>query len=162
MSPTSLRHSHTLTLNMSAARLALAQSMMLEHGLLGWSLVLDNARTRAGSCTFTTKTISISRVFMGHADTTDAVLKNVVLHEIAHAKAGHAAGHGPVWRGIALEIGCDGTRCMASAFSQGRYRIVCPCGKVDVTRHKISNKLLCRKCRYCKSTLRCDDTRHRI
>jgi hypothetical protein len=38
-------------------------------------------------------------------------LRNTMLHEIAHAIAGHAAGHGPVWRAAARKVGATPERC---------------------------------------------------
>lgn len=41
----------------------------------------------------------------------DKVVREVMLHEIAHAKAGHAAGHGPQWQAMARELGIEPNRC---------------------------------------------------
>ena len=38
-------------------------------------------------------------------------MKNTLLHEIAHALAGHEHNHDEVWKATARSIGCDGCRC---------------------------------------------------
>jgi hypothetical protein len=35
----------------------------------------------------------------------EAIIRNTILHEIAHAKAGTAAGHGPLWKMVAVAVG---------------------------------------------------------
>lgn len=40
-----------------------------------------------------------------------AAVRDTILHEIAHALAGHAAGHGPVWKGVCRRIGARPVRC---------------------------------------------------
>lgn len=41
-------------------------------------------------------------------------LRDTVLHEIAHAIAGHKAGHGPAWKAIARKVGARPVRCSAA------------------------------------------------
>ena len=42
---------------------------------------------------------------------TEENVKNTLLHEIAHALAGHEHNHDEVWKATARSIGCDGCRC---------------------------------------------------
>ena len=46
----------------------LATKLMDAHGLVGWRIKLDHARRRAGQCDYTNKTISLSRLYVRHAD----------------------------------------------------------------------------------------------
>lgn len=89
---------------------ALASSLLRAHGLGTWNIGWDNARRRAGLCRYHTRTISLSRPLMALYDA-DAV-REVILHEIAHAVVGPDHHHDAVWRAKAREIGCTGRRAM--------------------------------------------------
>ena len=40
------------------------------------------------------------------------VIKNTILHEIAHAIVGYGvSAHGSEWKRMAMSIGCNGQRC---------------------------------------------------
>lgn len=86
----------------------LARTMLDEHGLTDWAVRIDNAQRRLGACFYSQKVISLSRQYI--AVGTDAQLRDTILHEIAHAHAGHAAGHGQEWKDAAARIGADPTR----------------------------------------------------
>lgn len=92
----------------------IALTAMAQHGLTvkGWKFKFDRAVKRFGSCRYRTKTITLSAPLVAVNDR--AEVTNTVLHEIAHALAGHKAGHGPVWKAMAKSIGCDGNRCYDS------------------------------------------------
>jgi predicted SprT family Zn-dependent metalloprotease len=155
------------TLHLSEARVLLANQLAHQHldsKIQHWKLIFDNAKTRCASCQFTytllnpTITIAISKVFAVFA--TDGEFKNTVLHEIAHAIAGIDAGHGPVWKRIALEIGCDAKRLHRangehqSFLDQGMKRVKCPCGKIDFLRHRVKRKFVTKNvCKECRGTL---------
>ena len=70
--------------------LNLAHSMLAEHGLQNWRISFDHARRRAGSCNFSTKTISLSRHYAREAPLDH--IKDTILHEIAHALVGPSHG----------------------------------------------------------------------
>ena len=71
-----------------------------------WTFGFDNAKTRGGQCNHTTKRITVSRHLASRFD--DDEIHQVLLHEVAHAIAGPAAGHGPKWRSVARELGPQG------------------------------------------------------
>lgn len=73
-----------------------------------WSFGFDHAKRRAGLCNFTAHRISVSRYLAARFE--DDEVHQVLLHEVAHALAGPAAGHGPAWRAIAASIGYEGGR----------------------------------------------------
>lgn len=105
-----------------------ALALMRAHGLQGWRLVWDNAKTRAGVCNESTRQIGLSRVLTG-LHTPDEV-RDTILHEIAHALVGVQHGHDKVWRAKALQLGCSGIRCVSgsSAEPRGPWRGTCPKG----------------------------------
>lgn len=74
------------------------------------------AKKRAGQASYTKKTIVLSTFIYKESD---ANIKNVILHEMAHHIAGPGTHHGPVWQGIAKTLnkalGCTITRCYSKA-----------------------------------------------
>ena len=117
----------------------LAIQLMDKHGLLdkGWSFEFDTAKRRFGVCRFRSKRIGLSQP-LTEANEVEQV-QDTILHEIAHAIAGFAAGHGPEWKKVCVRIGCKPERCYSSEDTNviaGKYRAVCGgCGKV-FNRHK--------------------------
>ena len=126
----------------------LAQEEMAWHGLLpGWRAVYDSARCRAGQCDFTKKTVSFSRHLIKCGQPEQ--MREIILHEIAHALAGPRCGHGPAWRDIARRIGCTGQRCHNMELVPARWTFCCPRGcwsRQCFRRSQISNRTKCRQC----------------
>jgi len=130
----------------------LAIKLMDKHGLLdtGWHFQFDSAKRRFGVCRYGTKVIGLSLPLTLLND--EARVKNTILHEIAHALVGHAAGHGWVWQRKAMEIGCDGLRCYEAdkvTRPKGNYEAVCAkCGHVHskFKAPKETRKASCGKC----------------
>src|SRR5947207_15011273 len=89
-----------------------ARQLMDLYGLKEWRFVFDDAKRRFGCCNYHTRTISLSR-HLTKLNTSDDVT-NTVLHEIAHALAGRAAGHGRTWQVQAEAVGCRTERCYDS------------------------------------------------
>lgn len=87
----------------------LALKLMREHDLVSWNFRFDRAKVRFGCCNYTHKIISLSR-HLTQLNTSE-IVRNTILHEIAHALVGNSHGHGKAWREKALEIGADPTRC---------------------------------------------------
>lgn len=90
---------------------SLAKELLAAHGLSEWRVVVSADLRASGQCNYTRKVISLklARIVGGDRD----ALRNTILHEVAHALAGPAAKHGPVWRATARAIGCNaevGTR----------------------------------------------------
>jgi predicted SprT family Zn-dependent metalloprotease len=121
----------------------LAIDLMAKHGILdqGWRFQYDNARRRFGSCSYRTKTISLSKHLVSLNDLEN--VKDTILHEIAHALTpGH--GHDRVWQRKAIEIGCNGKRCYSSFdVQQPESRYIAECSGCGHThrRHKMTDRL---------------------
>jgi len=96
------------------------------HGLFqqGWSFRFDRSVRRLGLCSHRKRRISLGQ----HATLVNdvAVVRNTILHEVAHALCGPNEGHGPVWKAKALEIGCDGNRLGNIAVkAPHKYQLYC-------------------------------------
>lgn len=82
-----------------------AQTLMKNHGLKGWRFEFDDRKARLGACYYKERKITLSRYFMELVSKDE--IHDTILHEIAHAIAGSSAGHGPAWKAVARQIGCN-------------------------------------------------------
>jgi len=86
-----------------------ATEQFSKHGLAGWTFRLADTKRRLGVCKHRSKRIEISWYYATH-NPEESVL-DTLLHEIAHAIAGPLAGHGPVWKEVAVRIGATPRAC---------------------------------------------------
>ena len=129
--------------------LALARNLLDFHGLQDWSVRLDHARQRCGSCHFHSTEITLSRHFVDLNEA--AEVEATILHEIAHALAGPRAGHGRRWQQIANRIGAPTTAVNDSAnMPLPKWGLRCiQCETVVARRHRRSLKLDLVRCKRC-------------
>lgn len=73
------------------------------NGLKGWKVLFDRSLHRAGTCRYFEKEIVFSIHFMENAEPEER--RNTILHEVAHAIAGHSAGHGEEWAAVHRSLG---------------------------------------------------------
>lgn len=127
---------------------AIANQQMTKYGLHGWTFVLADTKRRLGACNYRTRRIEIAEYYARHSP--PATVIDTLLHEIAHAIAGPAANHGPVWKAIAIGLGATPRACDNSAevvVKPGDWQAKCPgCQKIF---HRYRRpKTLCRyRCR---------------
>lgn len=143
-----------------ASTYVLGMNLLAEHGLLPeWGLSFDRAKTRAGLTNYQTKTITLSEYMIETASEQD--VRNVLLHEIAHALVGSRHGHDDVWRAKALEIGCDGcTYHGLGHFAEPLWSLECPCGASNMTRHVLRRESMATyACKMCMGFLRATNVR---
>lgn len=141
----------------------ITRSLMDQHGLTQWKLEWMHLKTTAGLCynsklTWNKKPelsrgrISISSIFIEVF--TEAEVRELALHEIAHALVPPGSHHGPEWKHMAKKIGSTGERCMSAEEANkvgSRYEGVCPQDHMyrrhrktwDMTTHN----LICPPCR---------------
>ncbi len=136
------------------AAVALGRALLREHGLEGWQLVVDRAKTRAGVCRFGRRQIGISGPLTLLHDVDE--VRDTLLHEIAHALVGPQHGHDEVWRAKAVEIGSTGERCVSpdAPRVEGDWLGRCPAGH-ERHRHRAPTRLA--SCARCSGTF---DPRH--
>ena len=118
----------------------LAQDLMSKHGLAGWRFQFDHARTRLGACDYRKKVLSLSRHLLTQEDF--ALVRETLLHEIAHAQVGPGRAHDAVWLAAAQALGIEGDVTYRGAadqeiFPRPRWALVCQhCGTVVAERHR--------------------------
>lgn len=125
----------------------LANDLMAEHGLKakGWTFSYDNAVRRFGATHYSTKRITLSAALTNLNDV--AHVKDVILHEIAHALVRRGTHHSAVWKRKAVEIGCSGTTYYSTAVVKPAKKVTGTCSNCSrvIERHRRDN-IACGKC----------------
>ena len=135
-----------------SAAYQLAQRLVAEHALDGWSVRFDGAKRRAGVCRFAERVIGLSAPLARlHSE---AEVRDTVLHEIAHALVGPEHAHDAVWRATARRIGSSGRRCVPgdTARPRGDWVGVCAAGHVKDRHRRPERVMSCGECRPTFST----------
>lgn len=111
-----------------------------------WTFDFDRARTRAGQCDYSKRRITVSRLLAERFE--DDEIYQVLLHEVAHAVAGHRAAHGPKWRRIAADLGYDGGRLHhgQTATELAPWVGQCPAGHLHYRHRAPSRPASCAQC----------------
>lgn len=112
----------------------LAESLMREHQLSDWRFRFNRRKRAMGLCRYEMKTIELSIHFVLRNDQAQVV--DTILHEIAHALAGYAAGHGAKWRRICRQIGASPQRCGEPVMPAGKWRAICPSCGFEYSRYR--------------------------
>ena len=125
-----------------------------------WKFKLCNGYSRIGYCNASKKIVSISRELIKNG--TDKEIKDVVLHELAHALAPKGAKHNWQWKSLLISIGGDGKRTHSYSLNKPvNYVLTCDCGYVKRNYMKKPSLDLKRySCRTCGSKLKvckCDE-----
>lgn len=125
----------------------LAQTLMHEHGLHDWTFRFDHARRRLGACHYDTRTITLSRHLASL--NSEAVVRDTILHEIAHALT-PGGQHGPAWRAQARAIGASPKSCVNAsevALPEPAFDLVCDrCGTRLGRYRRPRQRFICRDC----------------
>ena len=122
----------------------------------GYTFKFDHAKKRFGQCSYTRKTISLSKPLTEiNLGENLWQIKDTILHEIAHAlsyirygKIG--LGHNSYWQRTCIEIGANPKRTYSASevnIVKGKFLYVCnTCGK-EVRFHKrLKSERACGKC----------------
>jgi predicted SprT family Zn-dependent metalloprotease len=123
-----------------------ARELMAQHGLHDWSFAYNRRKRALGVCYCSKKIIQLSTYFVDHNE--DHYVRDIVLHEIAHALAGKAAGHGYLWKLKCMEIGakpdrvcCDPAVKMPEVNHNVVYKAECPRCKQVYKKYRLSKNL---------------------
>src|SRR5689334_13851065 len=99
----------TLLLSPRALRAAaLARELLAANGLNDWSFRFNRSKVNMGLCKYGPRTIELSVFFVER--NSDEAIRDTLLHEVAHALAGRAAGHGPLWKAMCVRVGAKPER----------------------------------------------------
>ena len=120
-----------------------------EYGLYNWTLRSKDMTSIAGLCVHNTKTIYLSSILMRGANCNYRKVRDVLLHEIAHALTpGHS--HNQIWKKECAKIGGD-TRLAVSMNLPGMnwsvYCRNCKWRQEHFNKPNITNRV-CTICRY--------------
>ncbi|WP_169973369.1 SprT-like domain-containing protein [Tautonia rosea] len=106
---------------------AIAHHELRKQGLHGWTFGLAQTKRRLGACKYRLKRIEIAEYHV--RNNPDEMVRDTLLHEIAHAIAGPDAGHGPAWKAVAIRLGATPRSCETSntlAVQPGDWQATCP------------------------------------
>lgn len=123
-----------------------AISLILKWGLKGWRFVCSGRRlAHPALCHFKTKTIEIPRGWV-EANASEKV-KELILHEIAHALSGRRL-HDGTWKATARIVGCEPSAHVRGMVSPPlKYGLKCDwCGTVSWFARKVRVRRSCRQC----------------
>lgn len=111
-----------------------------------WTFDFDRAKRRAGLCNFTDRRITVSRYLAEKYELVE--VRQILLHEVAHALVGPEVGHGPTWRSTAASIGYTGGRTHDGeiAHEQAPWVGQCPAGHEFFRFRKPTRPSSCTKC----------------
>jgi len=126
----------------------LAHKLMDKHELLnkGWYFKFDNAKKRFGICWKSKKMISLSKHLTKLNNKKH--VKDVILHEIAHALS-PVRGHNKYFYAICKKIGATPSRCYSNEVKQpdSPYKLICNnCGYSYNKYRKTKREHSCGKC----------------
>lgn len=124
----------------------LAGVLFQKHGLVNYSFGFDRAVRRAGLCNYTQRRITLSKHFVATASLES--VEQVLLHEIAHALAGQAAGHGRIWKAKATALGYRHEKLTGEEISKSsaKWLGICPNQHSHYRMRKPTRMLSCKHC----------------
>ena len=106
----------------------IANKLFEQHGLtdFGWRLEFRNYGHRIGCCYSGHRIIALDAFYADN--NSEANVLDTLLHEIAHALVGAHHRHGPMWKAMALRLGCIPKACSKTDIlvRPGKYQAICP------------------------------------
>lgn len=126
------------------------QQLFKKHLLQGWKFAWARGKNTAGTCHHAKRLITLSKPIAELS--TMSQVEQTIYHEIAHAIAGHGAGHGPYWLKIAQSIGYQAGQYHEGPTPPPQWLGTCPRGH-QVVRHRLTAETQKRSsCAQCSPT----------
>jgi len=123
----------------------MADELLKHHNLNDWYFKFDTTKRRFWCCNYKKKFISISHHLAKIND--EKIVKDTILHEIAHALAWHSSGHWKEWRKIAIEIWCNWKRCYWNEVIQAKMKYTAKCNNCKKSfQVQRKRKSACKEC----------------
>jgi predicted SprT family Zn-dependent metalloprotease len=125
----------------------LCGELMKQYGLAdaGWTYEYSKAARFLGMTVHSHKTIRLSAPWIFKAE--EACIRDVILHEIAHALVGPGCGHGYVWQQRAKQLGARPERCNSFDGPRPEKKFINYCTNHGVVGSTNSRRdYLCAKC----------------
>jgi predicted SprT family Zn-dependent metalloprotease len=125
----------------------LALGLLVSHGLSGWSFAFNRRKRTLGLCVYHRRTIQLSLHFVQRNG--DEVIRDTLLHGIAHALVGLGHGHDAAWKRQCVAIGARPVRCGHADMPEGRWQAKCEGCRRTFHRHRRPEQTkgwFCRDC----------------
>ena len=111
----------------------LARDLFALHRLHGWAFTFNRGKRTMGWCLYGSRTIELSVHFVERNDM--VLIRDTLLHEIAHALVGPGHGHDAVWKRKCVEIGARPERVSHEVnMPEGRWQA--RCGQCGLLHHR--------------------------
>lgn len=157
-------HSHkgrayTYHMNKTEA-VQLAKKLAAKHGFGHLEITTSRTKRALGRCFFKYGKpirIDLSAHWISHLD--EPEIRDTILHEIAHAIAGHKAGHGADWKRAAIAVGANPSRTaelpreVSESFGEKHYKYIAVCNGCEnrvyfdrFGKNWRNNRYTCSKC----------------
>jgi predicted SprT family Zn-dependent metalloprotease len=111
----------------------------------------NNSKTKAGICYSNPTEIQLSNYFIKSPVATNAKVRDVILHELAHVMVGVGEMHNDKWKAVARKIGCTANVCSGAFLMKSDYKYLITCSggchtrKISLTQKYLSRPHVCRK-----------------
>jgi predicted SprT family Zn-dependent metalloprotease len=110
-----------------------AVELLTQHGLHDWSFGFNRGKRTMGLCLYGSRTIELSVHFVER--NSPEVIRDTLLHEIAHALVGPGHGHDTLWKSKCCEIGAVPERLSFEVnMPEGRWQA--RCGQCGLLHHR--------------------------
>ena len=118
---------------------------------MGWRFEWNNKKRACGSCSYSRKTIYLSRFLFSRNKDKAMKWENTLRHEVAHAIDNHIRGssnHDEHWKMIARSLLADPSYSWSGEMDSAyKYKVYClNCGDSHGKHRKSSREAACRSC----------------
>lgn len=142
-----------------------ANELLSEYGLKeqGWVFQVRNTTSLVGQCDYNKKVIHFSGHYL--LKTPVEEIEDTLLHEIAHALCGFDAGHGPIWKAKAIEVGARPQRCAderSISTAKPNYVIRCENCGWSVERFRMRRRNFGSTCPRCQTEVKIYKIKRRV